>query len=103
IMGASGHTGSVVADRLLAAKKQIRVLGRSADRLQPFVKRGATPMVGDAADPAFLVDAFRGASAVFVLIPPDYKQADPVSYYDKIGAAVETALKRAQVRYVVLQ
>jgi uncharacterized protein YbjT (DUF2867 family) len=101
VMGATGHTGGAVADRLLAAGKPIRVLGRSAERLQPLVKRGATPAVGDATDAAFLTEAFRGAAAVYALVPPDYAQPDPIAYYDRVGAAIETALKRTQVPHVV--
>ena len=101
IMGATGHTGSVTTNQLLDANQPVRVLGRSAERLQPFVKRGAKPAVGDATDAAFLTDAFRGATAVYALVPPDYGQADPFAYYDKVGAAVETAVKKTGVKRLV--
>ena len=32
VFGATGHTGSVVVERLLAAGKQVRVIVRSADK-----------------------------------------------------------------------
>ena len=41
LTGATGNTGSVVANRLLDQGKKVRVIGRSMERLQPFVARGA--------------------------------------------------------------
>jgi len=101
IMGATGHTGSVVAERLLTAGQPIRVLGRSAERLQQFTRRGAQAGIGDATDPAFLSDSFRGATAVYALVPPDYAHPDPWSYYDQIGRAIAAAVQKAGVRRLV--
>jgi uncharacterized protein YbjT (DUF2867 family) len=41
ILGATGHTGSVVADFLLSKGQKVRVIGRDAGRLQRFVDKGA--------------------------------------------------------------
>ncbi len=49
IMGATGNTGSVAADALLAKGEKVRVLGRSAERLERFAKRGAEAFVADCA------------------------------------------------------
>ena len=39
ITGASGNTGNVVARRLLAEGRKVRVIGRSAENLRPFSLR----------------------------------------------------------------
>jgi uncharacterized protein YbjT (DUF2867 family) len=41
ILGASGNTGSVVAETLLKNREKVRVVGRNKERLAPFVKQGA--------------------------------------------------------------
>jgi short-subunit dehydrogenase len=41
ILGASGNTGSIIANDLLLNGKRVRVVGRDAGRLQPFVDKGA--------------------------------------------------------------
>ena len=41
VMGASGNTGKVVAEKLLSAGEKIRVIGRHAERLKPLRERGA--------------------------------------------------------------
>jgi uncharacterized protein YbjT (DUF2867 family) len=102
IMGATGHTGSVVADKLLAAGQPIRVLGRSAERLQGLTRRGAQPGIGDVTEPVFLSNAFRDATAVYALVPPDYSNPDPWGYYDRVGRAIEAGIQKAGVRRLVL-
>lgn len=101
VMGSTGKTGGAVARRLLAAGRQVRVIGRSAARLQPLVELGATPAAGDVADPAFLASAFDGADSVYAMIPPDYAQPDPRGYYNRIGESIAAALTRARVERVV--
>ena len=101
VMGATGHTGRVVTEKLLAAGVQVRAMGRSADRLAPLVKAGAQPAVGDGARTADLTAAFRGADAVYALVPPDLAAPDPLVHYDRINGAIATALTESGVRRVV--
>jgi uncharacterized protein YbjT (DUF2867 family) len=102
VMGATGHTGGAAAARLLDAGETIRVIGRSADRLQPLVARGAEPAVGEITDAAFLTRAFTGAEAIYVMVPPDYRDADYFGRYKRIGDAVQTALTAAGATRIVL-
>ncbi len=46
VTGATGHTGSVIAKRLLAQGKNVRVVGRNSDRLSSLVSLGAEPFAG---------------------------------------------------------
>ena len=39
ILGASGHTGSIIANSLLSKGEKVRVVGRDAGRLQRFVRK----------------------------------------------------------------
>ena len=66
VLGATGHTGGRVTTQLRAAGEKVRAVGRSAERLATV---GAEPWVGDASDPAFLTEAFRGTDAAYVLMP----------------------------------
>ncbi|NJP93909.1 NmrA family NAD(P)-binding protein [Nonomuraea sp. FMUSA5-5] len=67
---ATSDTGSAVADALLATGEQVRVLGRSRDRLQRYVERGAEAVEARTDDPGSLRAAFAGARAAFVMIAP---------------------------------
>ncbi len=101
IMGATGNIGSKLADRLLAKNRRVKVIGRSAGRLQPFVDRGATAAVGDAGDSDFLSQAFSGSKAVFAMIPPDYAAQDFRQYQNEIGRQIATAIEKSGVSHVV--
>jgi len=56
ILGASGNTGSIIADSLLSKGKKERVVGRDAKRLQRFVRKGAEAFTSDMSDAAALTD-----------------------------------------------
>jgi uncharacterized protein YbjT (DUF2867 family) len=101
VMGATGNTGSVVANRLLAKGQRVRAIGRSAERLRGLEAKGAEPFVGDITDSLALTKAFTGATAAYVMIPPDEKNPDPRAYQDRVTDAVATAVESSQLEYVV--
>ena len=103
VTGATGHTGSVVAKRLLAQGKKVRVVGRSAERLSPLVSLDAEPFAADISNKEAVTSAFSGAEAAYVMIPPDLANPDYAAYQDRVIEAVAAALdKGALARVVVL-
>ncbi|GAA5049588.1 uncharacterized protein YbjT (DUF2867 family) [Thermocatellispora tengchongensis] len=70
VSSATSNTGSAVAEALLATGEQVRVLGRSRDRLQRYVDRGAEAAEVRTDDPGSLREAFADARAAFVMIAP---------------------------------
>ena len=101
ITGATGNTGSVVAEELLARSEKVRVVGRSAEKLERFVQKGAEAFIGDVTDTEAMTRAFTGARAVYAMIPPDYTSPNPRADQAKTAEALGTALERAGVRYAV--
>ncbi len=101
ITGATGNTGKPATEALLAKGEKIRVIGRDASKLQPFVQKGAEAFVGTVEDPALLRKAFQGAQAAYVMIPPDMQTNDYRAYQEKIVAAYAAAIADAKVPYVV--
>src|SRR5262245_39559882 len=93
VMGASGNTGKVVAEKLLAAGQRVRVIGRNAERLKTLRERGAETAVGNALDAAFLTSAFRGAESIYAMVPPDYSQEDLREYYALFGESIGKAVR----------
>jgi uncharacterized protein YbjT (DUF2867 family) len=101
ITGATGKTGSGVASMLLEAGEKVRVIGRSAERLEHLREAGAEVAAGDQGDVEFLTKAFIGADAVYLLIPPKLDAEDIRAYYNRFGEVAATAIKRSGVRKVV--
>jgi uncharacterized protein YbjT (DUF2867 family) len=97
ILGATGNTGSIIADTLLSRGKKVRVVGRDAERLQRFVRKGAEAFTGDVSDAAALTKAFSGARAAYLLLPPITSREDQERESDAIAQAV----KESGLRYAV--
>jgi uncharacterized protein YbjT (DUF2867 family) len=97
ILGASGNTGSVVADFLLAKGEKVRVVGRDAGRLQRFVDKGADAFTADLSDAAALTKAFSGARAAYLLLPPVKSRESQARESD----AIAKAAKESGLRYAV--
>jgi uncharacterized protein YbjT (DUF2867 family) len=89
ILGASGNTGSIIADSLLSAGRKVRVVGRDAGRLQRFVDKGAGAFTASVSDAAALAKAFRGARAAYLLLPPAKSREDQERDSDAIAKAVK--------------
>jgi len=101
VSGATGNTGRVVAEQLLAKGNKVRVIGRSADRLQALAGKGAEPFVADLSDTAALTRAFTGANAVYAMIPPDLKSNDFPAEQGRASEALARALQQAGVKHAV--
>jgi uncharacterized protein YbjT (DUF2867 family) len=102
IMGASGKTGRATAQTLLAQGEKVRVLARAKEHLADLVARGAEAAIGDATDARFLASAFKGADAVYTLLPPNITHPDFPAFQDQVGEATVKAIKDSRVKYVVL-
>src|SRR6201984_1084411 len=97
ILGASGNTGSIIANSLLAEGRKVRVMGRDALRLQRFVDKGAEAFTANMSDAAALTKAFSGARAAYLLLPPMPSREDQERESDAIAQAVT----QSGLRYAV--
>src|ERR1700674_3415766 len=97
ILGASGNTGSIIANSLLSAGKKVRVVGRDAGRLKRFVDRGAEALTATVSDATALTKAFTGARAAYLMLPPAKSREEQERDSDGIARAV----KESGLRYAV--
>src|ERR1700682_5863016 len=102
ITGATGNTGSVTAEKLLARGEKGRVLGRDAKRLERFTQKGAEAFVADVTDATALEKAFSGAKAVYALIPPNISAPDVRAYQERVTEALAAAIKKSGVTHAVV-
>jgi uncharacterized protein YbjT (DUF2867 family) len=101
ITGATGNTGHVIAEKLLAAGQPVRVIGRSKERLEVLAQKGAEAFVGDVTDPEVMTRAFSGAKAVYAMIPPDHEAKSMRESQDRTSNALAAALERSGVSHAV--
>jgi uncharacterized protein YbjT (DUF2867 family) len=101
VMGATGNTGKKITEALLKAGEKVRALGRSESKLAELKGAGAEVLAGDTNDAAFLAKGFRGADAVYTLLPTDQRAPDFRAEQDRQGEAIVKAIRESGVRYVV--
>ena len=101
VLGASGHTGHVVANNLLTAGQTVRVVGRNAAHSQPLAAKGAETFIADVTDAAALTKAFQQADSAYVMIPPNPASKDPLGYSNRVGDAIAAAVQNAGTTNIV--
>jgi len=101
VLGASGHTGRVVAENLLERGEKVRVVGRSANRLQDLGAKGAEIAIADVGDAPALTKAFKDADAAYVLIPPDPSSNNYRAFQDRVSDAIAASVENAGLRRIV--
>jgi uncharacterized protein YbjT (DUF2867 family) len=95
IMGATGNTGSAVAEILLSRKQPVRIVVRSADKGAAWKAKGAEIAVASLDDVSALTKAFEGANGLYLLVPPNYGAslwlADQRARMDRAAEAVKSS------------
>ncbi len=101
VLGASGNTGHVVANTLLARGQKVRVVGRNSAHLQPLTAKGAETFIADVTDASALAKAFQQADSAYVMIPPNPTSTDPLGYSNRVSDAIAAAVQNAGTKNVV--
>jgi len=101
VLGAAGNIGSVISRTLLDKGEKVRVVGRHAAKLHPFVQKGADPFIGDVADTEAMTRALTGTRAAFLMIPPGMTAQDYRADQERTSDALSAAAKNAGLQYAV--
>ncbi len=101
VMGITGNVGSVVARALLDAGLPVRAVVRDAAKAAEWAGKGCKLAVADIYDSTSLAAAFRGAQAVFIMVPPVFDPGVGFPEAHKIAGSVRSALEEAQPQKAV--
>jgi NAD(P)H dehydrogenase (quinone) len=101
LMGITGQVGGAVADQLIARGEKVRAVVRNSAKASTWAARGAQLVEADYDDAAALELAFRGASGVFAMIPPNFAPSPDLRESRKTIEVLATALDRARPPKVV--
>src|SRR5580700_3379472 len=101
ITGITGNVGGSVAYNLLAAGQSERAVMRDIGKGDVWTERGCEVVKADIADATSLASAFRGAEAVFVLVPPNFDPAPGFPEARATAASLKAALERTDPGRVV--
>lgn len=101
ITGGAGHISKPLAETLVKAGHDVTVVGRNLENLKPLTDIGAKATIGTLEDVAFLTETFKGAKAVYTMVPPNFASSDWKAFIGQIGKNYAEAIKAAGVKYVV--
>ncbi len=101
VTGSLGHISKPVAEKLIASKHNVTVISSNAERKPDIEALGATAAIGSVSDLAFLTETFKGADAVYTMVPPTFAAADWKAHIAGIGKLYAKAITAAGVKNVV--
>lgn len=101
VLGATGNTGSTVADTLLHRKQPVRVVVRSADKGAAWKAKGAEVAVASLEDVPAMTKALMGATGVYLLVPPNYGAAAWLAEQRQRMDLAAQAVKASGIPHVV--
>jgi NAD(P)H dehydrogenase (quinone) len=96
ITGITGKVGGTLARALLSAGYPVRAIVRDAAKGEAWKELGCEVALASMEDTAALAAAFTGATAVFILPPPDFDPPPGYAPAKAVIASVAAALKAAK-------
>jgi uncharacterized protein YbjT (DUF2867 family) len=102
VTGATGNTGSAVADTLLQLGKQVKVVVRDDAKGEAWKAKGARVAIADLDDSAALTAALKGAEGAYIMLPPVYGAPDFLAAGAKLSDAIARGIKESGVPYIVM-
>ncbi len=101
VTGSLGHISRPLVEKLTAAQQQVIVISSHSERKAEIEALGATVAIGSVSDLAFLTETFKGADAVYTMVPPTFSASDWKAYIAGVGAIYAQAIAAAGVKNVV--
>lgn len=101
ITGATGNIGKRLSEILLQKGQKVRAIARSQEKLKLLAGLGAETRPGSLEDSEFLMHAFRGATAAFIMIPPNYQTDNMPQFQERTGISITQAILNSGVKQVV--
>ncbi len=101
ITGATGNTGGWIAQHLIEAGANVTVLVRNPEKLDRAIRQNASVLQGSLDDTEFVVQATKGAEALYWVVPYNFGTANFRAWQHQVGNAAATAVKANQIPYAV--
>ena len=102
ISGATGNTGSIVAQTLIDQGQPVRVIVRSKEKGAPWRAKGAEVAIAEILDTEAMTTALEGASGAYFLLPPDLTNEDFIGDSLKRADAIVKAASAARLPHAVV-
>jgi uncharacterized protein YbjT (DUF2867 family) len=101
VTGAAGHVSKPLTEILLGRKHEVTVIGRNAENVAELKRQGAKVAIGNIQDVHFLTKTFKGADAVYLMVPPMWHASDLKKISTEIAEGFSAAIKSGCIRNAV--
>lgn len=102
LTGSLGNISKPLAINLINAGHNVTIISSSASKAAQITALGATPAIGSVNDVAFLAGTFKGADAIYAMIPNDLNSDNFREHIGGVGINYAEAIKASGVKKVVL-
>ncbi|MEO7801742.1 MAG: NAD(P)H-binding protein [Ginsengibacter sp.] len=101
VTGSLGHISKPLTEELLSKGHNLTVISSKQNRQEDIEAIGASAAIGSVDDVHFLAETFKGADAIYCMIPPNFSEQDQIAYYRHVGKNYIDAIEQAGVKRVV--
>jgi uncharacterized protein YbjT (DUF2867 family) len=101
ITGSIGNISKPIIIGLVKGGNRVSVITSNADRVNEIEKLGASALVGSLQNQVFLSSAFKGADAVYTMIPPIWQTNNWRASQLEFAKSYAEAIRTSGVKYVV--
>jgi uncharacterized protein YbjT (DUF2867 family) len=101
VTGSLGNISRILTEKLVANGHEVKVASSNAGRIREIEKLKAIPLIGSLLNEEFVYQSFKGADAVYTMVPPDFSAPDYYDFAEKIHQNYEQAIKRNNIQYAV--
>lgn len=102
ITGSMGNISKPLTEKLVAAKHEVSVITSNPANITLIESIGAKALVGSVEDAAFVQQAFTGADAVYLMIPPKFTVTDWLGYQQDVSDNFTKAIVSHNIKYAVV-
>ncbi|MBS1663452.1 MAG: NAD(P)H-binding protein [Bacteroidetes bacterium] len=101
LMGSLGNINTPLLEKLVKAGNTVTVISSNPERSAAITAAGAKPAIAHIEDSNSLAAAFKGADAVYTMIPPKWDAADWKGHIHQMGKNIASAIAASGVKKVV--
>jgi uncharacterized protein YbjT (DUF2867 family) len=102
VTGSLGNISKPLTETLVAQGHAVTVVSSDQNKKGAIESLGAAPAIGSISDVAFLTNTFKGADAVYAMVPLSFTEPDLGDYLHRMAQNYAQALKQAGTKRVVL-
>lgn len=102
VTGSLGNISQPLTEILITRGHAVTVVSSDPKKQAAIENVSATPAIGPISDVRFLTNTFKGADAIYAMIPLSFTEPDLGDYLHRMAQNYTQALKEAGTKHIVL-